>query len=246
MDLTFLGTGAGNYRGGHRQPSSVLLDRILLDCGAGATGRLHDAGLFDRVDAVVLTHLHTDHLAGLFDFLLHTIIQQRKRPLSILTPPGLSPILKAMNEVRATVIDPAEMYPLRIIEAPRPEATVGPWTIQSLPLDHTVYNVGYLLTSDSVRVFYTGDTREPSAAEGLRTDLLIHEATFADRYADRAHEFGHSTASQAGRVAARMGARRLFVTHLASLPDTESEVLREVRAAFPDSEVAEDRGHYSL
>jgi ribonuclease Z len=246
MDLTFLGTGAGNHRGSRRQPCSAYVDGLLLDCGAGATGRLQDAGLFDRVDAVLITHLHTDHIAGLFDFLLHTVIAQRRRALSILTPPGLSPILKAMNDVRATVIDPAELYPLHLIESLRPEASVGAWSIQSIPLDHSVYNLGYLLSSNGMRLFYTGDTREPSAAEGLTADIVVHESTYADRYADRAHDFGHSTASQAARAATRMHARRLFLTHLSSLPDTDAEVLREVRAGFPDSEVAEDRQHYSL
>jgi len=246
MDLTFLGTGAGNHRGSRRQPCSAFAEGILLDCGAGATARLEDAGLFDRVDAVLISHLHTDHVAGLFDFLLHTVIAQRKRPLSILTPPGLSPILRAMNDVQATVLDPSQLYPLRVIESLRPEATVGPWSIQSVPLSHSVYNLGYLLSSNGTRLFYTGDTREPSAPEGLAADIVIHESTYADRYADRAREFGHSTASQAARAALQMHARRLFLTHLGNLPDTDAEVLREVRAVFPDSEVAEDRQRYTV
>jgi len=246
MDVTFLGTGAGNFQGSRRQPCSAYAEGILFDCGAGTTGRLQDAGLFDRVDAVVITHLHADHMAGLFDFLMHTVIAHRRRPLTILSPPGLTPILEAVNAAHTMVIDPSEVYSLVLVEDPLPRATIGSWTIRSVPLDHSVYNVGYHVESDGSSIFYTGDTREPAGASGVRADVVIHESTYADRYADRAHEFGHSTASQAAKAAAAMHARKLFLTHLGSLPDTDAEVLREVRAGFPDSEVAEDRHRYEV
>lgn len=246
MRVAFLGTGAGNFRGSRRQPCSALLEGLLLDCGAGATGRLHDLHAFDRVDAVLISHLHTDHLSGLFDFLLHTLITRRSRPLTIVSPPGLSGVLRSVVEVNGTVVDPATLYELRMIEGLRPELTVGPWTIQGVPLDHSVANVGYLLTSDAARVFYTGDTREPSAALELRADYLIHEATYADRHGDLAREYGHSTAAQAAEVAHKIGARRLFLTHVGDQPDSEAEILREGRATFRDTEVADDRSAFDL
>lgn len=246
MKLTFLGTGAGNFQGSRRQMPSALLEGVLLDCGAGTTARLYDAALFDRVDGILISHLHSDHIAGLFDFLLHTLITGRKRPLTIVSPPGLSPILRAMNDAGAMVKNPADLYDFRLIEGLRPGATIGPWRTQSVPLDHSVYNLGYLLTTDGATVFYTGDTRQPSVPDGLRADFVIHESTYADRNAHLAQEFGHSTASQAARAATVMGARRLFLTHIGSREGTEVEVLREVRAGFPDSTVAEDRSQYDL
>ena len=246
MKLTFLGTGAGNFRGSRRHMSSALVEGVLLDCGAGTTGRLHDAALFDRIDAILISHLHSDHIAGLFDFLLHTLITERKRPLTIVSPPGLAPILRAMNDVEAMVKDPAELYDFRLIEGLRPEVAIGPWRIRGVPLNHTVYNLGYVLTSDAGVVFYTGDTRQPSVPDGLRADFVIHESTYADRNAQLAHEFGHSTASQAAHAATIMKARRLFLTHLGSREGTDAEVLREVHAGFPDATVAEDRSTYDL
>jgi ribonuclease Z len=246
VKLTFLGTGAGNFRGSRRQMSSAFVEGVLLDCGAGTTGRLYDAALFDRVDTILISHLHTDHIAGLFDFLLHTLITGRKRPLTVVSPPGLAPILRAMNDVRAMVHDPAEMYDFRLIESLRPDVTIGRFRAEGFPLHHTVDNLGYLLTLDDVRVYYTGDTRQPSVPEGLRADVVIHESTYADRNAHLAQEFGHSTASQAARAAAVMRARRLFVTHIGSQEGAEAEVLGEVRAGFPDSTVAEDGGQYEL
>jgi len=246
MKLTFLGTGAGNFRGSRRQMPSALVEGVLLDCGAGTTGRLHDAALFDRVDGILISHLHSDHIAGLFDFLLHTLIAGRKRPLTIVSPPGLSPILRAMIDAEAMVKDPADLYDFRLIEGLRPEASVGPWQVRGVPLDHTLYNLGYLLTTDNGTLFYTGDTRQPSVSDGLRADFVIHESTYADRHADLAHAFGHSTASQAARAATMMGARRLFLTHIGSSEGTDAEILREVRAGFPDSTLAEDCSQHDL
>lgn len=226
--------------------SSAFVEGALLDCGAGTTGRLYDTRLFDRVDGILISHLHTDHIAGLFDFLLHTLISGRKRPLTIVSPPGLSPILKAMNDVGAMVKDPADLYDFRLIESLRPEATIGRWRIRSIPLDHTIYNLGYLLSADDTTLFYTGDTRQPWVPDGLRADFVIHESTYADRHADLAHAFGHSTASQAARAATLLKARRLFLTHIGSQEGAEAEVAREVRAGFPDSAVAEDLSHHEL
>jgi ribonuclease Z len=246
VELTFLGTGAGNFRGSRRRMPAAFVEGILLDCGAGTTGMLHDAALFDRVDAVLLSHLHTDHLAGLFDLLLHTLITGRTRPLVVVAPPGLSPILAAMNRVHAMVQDPAERFDFRLVEGLRPELAVGRWQIRGIPLHHTIDNLGYHLRSDSGSVFYTGDTRPPSAPDGLRADFVIHESTYADRDAAVAREYGHSTSSEAARAGRAMGARRLFLTHIGDRPDAEVEIRREARALFPDSVVADDAARYDL
>ena len=241
MRIHFLGTGAGNFRGSRRQPSSALLEELLLDCGAGATGKLHDLGRFGQVDAILISHLHSDHVAGLFDFLLHTLITGRKRPLVLISPPGLRAVLRAVFEVKGTVIDPSHLYDLRIIEGDRIETTIGRWKVRSVPLDHTILDLGYLLSADGVTVFYTGDTREPSPARTLRTDYLIHEATYPDRFAGLAKDYGHSTATQAAKAAAAMHARRLLINHVGDQPDAEVDIAREAKHVFADTVVTEDR-----
>jgi ribonuclease Z len=244
VKVTFLGTGAGNFRGDRRHMSSAFVDGLLLDCGAGATGRLYDAGLFEEVDAVLITHLHTDHIAGLFDFLLHTLIVGRTRPLTIVTPPGLSPILTAMNHAGAMARDVSEVYPLRLVEATEPETTVGPWKIRGVPLHHTIYNVGYVVSRGATTLYYTGDTMVPSFPEGLRADVVIHEATYAEDDAKLGVKFGHSTAAQAALAARTMGAKRLFLTHIGGRDGTEAAVGREARAVFSDAIVVEDTQRY--
>jgi ribonuclease Z len=246
VKLTFLGTGAGNFRGSRRQPCSAYVDGLLLDCGAGATGRLYDIGSFEQVEAVLISHLHSDHIAGLFDFLLHTLITRRHRPLTIVSPPGLSGILESVFLAKGTVVRPSELYPFHLIEELHPEVVVGPWTVRGVPLDHSVPNLGYRVTSDRVSLFYTGDTREPSAAAAQPTDYLIHEATYSDRHRATATEFGHSTSVQAAEVAKAVHARHLFLTHVGGLPGADEEIAAECARVFPASTVAADRQSFEL
>jgi len=94
------------------------------------------------------------------------------------------------------------------------------------------------------RVVYTGDTRPVDATvEAAReADLLVHDATFADDWGERAPATGHSTAREAGRIAARAGAKRLALTHVSSrYAGDASRLAREAAEAF-DGEcfVAED------
>jgi len=71
-------------------------------------------------------------------------------------------------------------------------------------------------------------------------DLLVCEATFADADAALAAEFNHMTASQAGRLAAESGARRLVVTHFSQrYPDPEV-LASEARLLHPDVVVARE------
>ena len=93
------------------------------------------------------------------------------------------------------------------------------------------------------RVVFTGDSRPAEAtvraAEGA--DLLIHESTFSDEEQARAIETGHSTAREAGEVAAKAGVRRLVLTHLSARYSVNaSELLSQAREAFADTVIAKD------
>jgi ribonuclease Z len=71
------------------------------------------------------------------------------------------------------------------------------------------------------RFAFIMDTRLCDAAFALadQADMLVCESTFADAEAALAEEYGHLTASQAGRIAAQAGARLLVLTHFSQRYD---------------------------
>src|SRR5919109_600853 len=83
------------------------------------------------------------------------------------------------------------------------------------------------------KIVLTGDTA-PSELTRLvawEADLLVHEATFADDELDRAVETAHSTARQAGELAATASVNMLALTHI-SPRYAGGELRDEARAAF--------------
>ena len=77
-------------------------------------------------------------------------------------------------------------------------------------------------------------------------DLLMHEATFTDEHAERAHEVGHSTARQAAEVARDAGARRLLLTHFSARYNDPAALVAEAREVFPETEAAEELTRYAV
>lgn len=90
-------------------------------------------------------------------------------------------------------------------------------------------------------VVFSGDTRPCAGTEDAArdADLLVHEATFTDDDAARAVETRHSTAREAGALAARAGVRMLALTHV-STRVAPRDVRREAQAVFPGVIVPRD------
>ena len=87
-----------------------------------------------------------------------------------------------------------------------------------------------------LRVVFSGDTAPcPALDEAARgADLLLCDATYpTDDYADQAALYGHSTFPQCGALAARAGARRLWLVHYSPIIQQPEAYHGEARAAYP-------------
>jgi ribonuclease Z len=91
------------------------------------------------------------------------------------------------------------------------------------------------------KVVLAGDTApcEMTRAVSFHADLLVHEATFLDEAADRAQETRHSTARQAGELAAEAEVSMLALTHV-SPRYGGGELRDEARAVFENTVVPRD------
>jgi ribonuclease Z len=92
------------------------------------------------------------------------------------------------------------------------------------------------------KIAYAGDCLPSSstvdAAKGA--DLLIHEATFTNEFEKEAKERNHSTAAQAAQIAREAGVKQLALTHVSGRYKDVEALLKEARAIFPNTVVAED------
>ncbi len=87
---------------------------------------------------------------------------------------------------------------------------------------------------------YCLDTRPCEGGRLLArgADLLLHDSTFGEAHADRAHATGHSTAREAATVARDAGAHRLLLTHVSARYPSAGPLVDEARAVFPHAEAA--------
>lgn len=93
------------------------------------------------------------------------------------------------------------------------------------------------------KVTYSGDTVpcENLIKLGMNSDILIHEATFSKDLADVAKEKMHSTSVDAAKIANKMNAKQLILTHISSrYQETALELLNEAKEIFPNSILAKD------
>src|SRR5882762_11852938 len=82
LKVTLLGTGSPQPRMDRFGPSILVeagKEKLLFDCGRGATQRIEQRKVpFADVDALFLTHLHSDHVVGIPDLWLTGWVRGRK------------------------------------------------------------------------------------------------------------------------------------------------------------------------
>lgn len=98
--LHCLGVGPGwpcDQRNGSAYLYQVGPNRILCDCAEGLSRSLKASGLgLEAVDRILLTHMHFDHLGGLFFYLQGCWVERRCRPLTIHLPAHGLPAVREM------------------------------------------------------------------------------------------------------------------------------------------------------
>jgi ribonuclease Z len=263
MRVRFLGTGGAANEARHQAALLVEWGEgstrgcILLDTGGGLDiVRLLIAAGCEPVEVrhIFVSHQHTDHVGGLEPLLLWSIITTLRRQgcarsddTRVYADPCVLAGIDQLFGAVATVAPRLFGDKLHWVGATdgRPVELGADVSLRMFRVDHEPIGggaMGCVVERGSTRLVYSGDTRPTrrliEAAHGA--DVLIHEAGGLDAQAAEIHRQGHSTAGDAGRIAAAAGAGRLVLTHLPADRLT-APMLAEARAAFTGTvEVASD------
>ncbi len=98
--------------------------------------------------------------------------------------------------------------------------------------------------SPSVSYAYCSDTAyNPAVADDVRgVDVLYHESTYADDNAAKAAPRGHSTAREAGRIAAAAGVGKLVLGHYSKAYDSDEPFVAQASEEFSGPVIAANEG----
>lgn len=291
--LTFLGTSA-SVPSAERNHPALLVEaagkRVLIDCGEGTQRQLLRSGAgFRRLDRILLTHAHLDHVLGIPGLFSTLGLRQTSDVMTIHGGEGtLDIVIRMLSGLwgagRAPIaVEFAALTEGQIIDA-------GDFTIDCFPVRHRdTDSFGFVFKSPARRHLQSdrlaaldvpdGPMRGELAAgrpvvigdrtidpedvlgppsggsklvvigdtettEGLSqhvadADLLVIEATFLDRDASTARDYGHLTARDAAAFAAANNIGQLVLTHQSGRYE-DDEVLAEAVRTFPNTRVAAD------
>ena len=256
LQITLLGTGSPLPSPDRAGPATLVRAgdaTLLVDCGRAVVMRLAGAGVLPvGLSAVLLTHLHSDHITDLNDVVTtHWVMATEPVPLRVYGPPGTRQVVDAVLAMLA--LD--QRYRLDhhedLTHPPAVEVTevepgdrfeVAGATVSVHETDHrpVVPTVGYRVEHDGSVAALAGDTVPCAGLDGLcaGADLYVQTVIRADlvralpnRRIQDILDY-HSTVEQAADTAARAGVRTLVLTHyVPPLVSGQEEEWRQLAAA---------------
>lgn len=260
MELTLLGTGCPSVDYKRFGPSNLVSTKntkILVDCGSGITQRLHELKVSSaNIDALLFTHLHSDHAVDLYQLIISSWHSYRIKPWKIFGPKGTKKFVKKIMDAWA------DERKLRISYESRASAkafdiqvtefkSIGNIKIKDLSIkyfevDHkpVKYAYGFCFTNKNKKLTISGDTRpcENLMKYAQESDVLLHEVFIEGeilqinkmRTKKTLHNVQsyHTTSSQVGKVAFIARAKKLVLTHFVPTRFNKNNLKKVVKKDF--------------
>lgn len=260
MILTLLGTGCPSVDHKRFGPSNLVSSQksnILVDCGSGVTQRLKEAEISTAdIDALFLTHLHSDHVVDFYQLIISSWHSYRVKPWKIYGPKGtkifLSKIMNAWKNERNLRIkyearSSIDAFKLDIKEfAEHGKIRIKDIELEYFRVDHfpVKYAYGFNFYNDKKKLTMSGDTKpcENLMKYAQKADVLLHEVFIEGeikpktkmRSAKTLHNVKayHTTSTQVGKVASIARCKKLVLTHFVPTRFNEKKLQSVVKKDF--------------
>lgn len=237
IDITLLGTGSPMVDPNRAGPATLVRagsEVFLVDCGRAVLMRAAAAGVGAAgVSALLLTHLHSDHITDLSDVITtRWVTTIGPNPLPIIGPPGTRAVVEATLAALAPDISYRVHHHADITEPPIVEVReytdgvvwdAGGVRITAAPTDHRPVEptVAFRVEHAGASVVLAGDTVPCATLDELArgADAMVHTVIRKDLVelmpAQRIRDIldYHSSVQQAAATAARAGVGTLVLTH---------------------------------
>lgn len=217
-------------------------ERIVVDAGQGTLARIGmalEGGA--PMDAVVLTHLHFDHITD-----LPPLLKVAQKGMPVIAPPRARRSLDALAEAYA--FDGPFDLPGPLVEAAAGHAVqLGKARLRFAPLRHSAPGVSVAIEADGRRIVIASDTAPTPELVRLAqgADLLVCHTLLASVDPESDHARVHTTARAAGDLAAAAGVADLLLSHI-YFESKPEEMRREALRSARRVEIAETGRTYML
>jgi ribonuclease BN (tRNA processing enzyme) len=229
MKLTIIGYWGG-YPKKNGASSGYLLEHngfsLLLDCGSGVLSKLQNVIQPENLDAVFLSHYHSDHIADI-GVLQHARLIQGFLGKQMQTLPIYGHTFDQAEFAKLTYKNITAGVPID----PYQTLVLGPFHITFLKTDHPAVCFAARIEAEGKSFVYTGDgSYKPELIDFCReADLLLCECNFYGNQDGK--QAGHMNSIEAGELAEKAGVKQLCLTHLPHYGDP-SELLTEAKTKF--------------
>lgn len=236
MRLTVVGC-AGSFPGPEAPCSAYLVEadgfRLLVDFGTGSLGALQRYADMNSLDAVMLSHLHADHILDACSY----VVARRYAPgaplprIPVYGPTGVAERLaKAYDGGDGGGDSLDDVYQFHTL---RPgTAEIGPLRITVDRVNHPVETYGMRLEHNGRALAYSADTGPCEALTTLAAgaELFLCEASYLESCENPPDL--HLTGKEAGEHATKAGVRKLLLTHLVQAWGNEARTVEEAAGAY--------------
>jgi ribonuclease BN (tRNA processing enzyme) len=234
MRLTVLGC-AGSFPGPDAACSAYLIEadgfHLMMDFGTGSLSALQRYASLTSVDAVLLSHLHADHM---FDACSYVVVR-RYAPdgpyprLPLYAPAGARERLTAAYGApdEGPLEDVYEFHTLT-----PGTVTIGPFAVTAERVDHPVETFAFRLEHAGRVLAYSADSDmcDSLVRVAANADAFLCEAAYLDGMDNPSGL--HLTGREAGQVATKAGVGRLLLTHLVRAWGSEAATAKAAASAF--------------